>query len=43
MHCSGLGSLTADSGGVIVHEQGMVPLLAVVLAGDRQSLKSDFS
>lgn len=25
MRCSGLGSVTVDTGGAIMHEQGMVP------------------
>lgn len=43
MHCSSLGWVTADTRGVRKHEQGPFPLLVVVLAGDLQSLKSDFS
>lgn len=35
--------MTADTRGVRKHEQGPFPLLVVVLAGDLQSLKSDFS
>lgn len=43
VHCSSLGWLTADTQGVSRHGQGQFPLLPVVLAGDLQGLKSDFS